>query len=388
MNQASPQCPNLIIVQNRETQFDAPLYSLIQKTKAFPLHVIYTTPGISATNLDPELGFAPQWDHLNSASYSHHALIRGNIFSILRLAILLKNRKPSLVLICGYYPYSHLFLALALFILRQKIGLRSDNLLVNASFSGISGKLRKTTIAIIQRLFDTWHPVGSQSLDYLRSISGSGRPSYRFAYSIDNDWFRKRSSEARQVRASFLEDRQWPSNAFVLLGIMKWSSREDPLTLLRAFQDAITRYSHVRLVLVGDGPLRSDVISLCSMNKSEIYLPGYSPYSQLPFWYGVANLFIHPSPQEPWGVSVLEALASGLPVFAAQGVGAALEILQSDHLGAVFENGNHKMLADLICQEIQQPKRQCPSLEAYAAADKWHYRYSIEYLNDAIQEVS
>ena len=32
------------------------------------------------------------------------------------------------------------------------------------------------------------------------------------------------------------EDQSWPDDAFVVLGIMKWNHREDPLTLVHAFK--------------------------------------------------------------------------------------------------------------------------------------------------------
>ena len=41
---------------------------------------------------------------------------------------------------------------------------------------------------------------------------------------------------------------------------------------------------------------------------------GYVHFSQLPVYYSIANVFVHDSHNEPWGVSVQEAIACGLPV--------------------------------------------------------------------------
>ena len=65
---------SLVVVQNKETQFDAPLYALIHKSGAFPLRVIYTTPVLSGTNVDDELGFSPGWDHIVEHSYPRRSL--------------------------------------------------------------------------------------------------------------------------------------------------------------------------------------------------------------------------------------------------------------------------------------------------------------------------
>ena len=78
------------------------------------------------------------------------------------------------------------------------------------------------------------------------------------------------------------------------------------------------------------------------------------PYSQLPDWYGRADVFVHPAPDEPWGVSVTEALACGVPVIAAEGVGAASEMMQSNQsvlnqCVQVVPNGDYATLAMLAC---------------------------------------
>ena len=231
----------LFIVQNRETQFDAPLYALISRYY-FPLRVIYTTPIFQGHDKDDELGFAPSWDHLSSSRYSYETLSNTSFLALWRLALYIKNQKPSLVVICGYFPRTQLLLAIFLRFLGQRIGLRSDNTLAHTTFHGFTGALRRIFIGIVQRLFHSWHPVGEQASSYLHTLSGVNRPTYRFSYSVDNDWFFSRSSVERQNRESFLIQNCWPVDSFVVLGVMKWNQREDPITLVTAFKTFITRF--------------------------------------------------------------------------------------------------------------------------------------------------
>jgi glycosyltransferase involved in cell wall biosynthesis len=376
---------SLVIVQNRETQFDAPLYALIHERGCFPLKVIYTTPPTPGGNRDEELGFSPSWDHLAGHSYPHSNLSRTGPLAIWRLARDIRRKRPGLVVICGYFPRSQLLLAVILRLLGQRIGLRSDNTLAHTTFHGLRGKFRRLGVGPIQRLFHTWHPVGDQALAYLRTLSGSDRPSYRFAYAVDNDWFAARSTQASHNRAQFLAAQGWPEDAFVVLGIMKWSPREDPLTLVEAFKQLHQRVPRARLVLVGDGPLRDAVHSACKPLDRCIHQPGYVSYSQLPDWYGRADVFVHPAPDEPWGVSVTEALACGVPVIAAEGVGAAAEMMDTSRCVRAVANGDQGTLAQEIAhlaahpEELLMRRAACRSM-----ADRWHYRNTISAFQQAL----
>ena len=53
----------MTIVQNRPTQFDMPLYALMQDSDDWNLQVIYTEVDAAETE-DHELGRAPLWDHI------------------------------------------------------------------------------------------------------------------------------------------------------------------------------------------------------------------------------------------------------------------------------------------------------------------------------------
>lgn len=385
MNQA-PSCScSLVIIQNRETQFDAPLYQLIHQSESFSLQVIYTTQANPANEVDPELGRATCWDHLNPRAYPRRILQCTHPWAMAKLARQLRCQQPTLVVICGYFPRSHLLLALLLRLLGQRIGLRSDNTLNHTHFRGVTGWLRRQAVGWIQQLFQTWHPVGEQAHAYLRILSRTDRPSYRFAYAVDNDWFARQSADARLDRPGFLQVQGWPDDAFVVLGILKFAPREDPLTLLEGFRRLHARCPRSRLILIGDGPLRNQVAAACAALAEAAHCPGYVPYSQLPLWYGRADVFVHPAPDEPWGVSVNEALACGLPVVSASGVGAAAELITPGVSGFVFANGNAAELADQLENLALMPdaRRQLEPA-CRDAADRWHYRHSIATFAQAL----
>lgn len=90
--------------------------------------------------------------------------------------------------------------------------------------------------------------------------------------------------------------------------------------LLRAFRALSARVPNVRLIIVGDGPLHGRVESYVSRHRlGNVILAGYVPDSVKPRYYNSADIFCAPATgAESFGIVLLEALASGLPVVATE----------------------------------------------------------------------
>jgi len=110
------------------------------------------------------------------------------------------------------------------------------------------------------------------------------------------------------------------------------------------------------LLIVGDGPDRKHLEDLASSLELPAQFAGYVPYKHLPNIMREADVFVHAPRSEPWGVSVQEAMASGLPVLASQGVGSATELLPSDRTEWSFEPYDDGKLAQLL-ESMKDPVR-------------------------------
>ena len=76
----------------------------------------------------------------------------------------------------------------------------------------------------------------------------------------------------------------------------------------------------LRLILAGDGPLRSSFTP-----SQQIQLPGYM--EDRPTLLKALDLFVMPSRSEAWGLAALEAMSYGVPVVASA-VGGLKEIIE------------------------------------------------------------
>jgi glycosyltransferase involved in cell wall biosynthesis len=99
------------------------------------------------------------------------------------------------------------------------------------------------------------------------------------------------------------------------------------------------------LVLLGDGPLKTNLCRLISDLRlaSNVHLPGFKEYDELPVYYGLAGAFVHASMTEQWGLVVNEAIASGLPVIVSKRCGCVPELVRGN--GFTFDPMNEDELA-------------------------------------------
>ena len=101
----------------------------------------------------------------------------------------------------------------------------------------------------------------------------------------------------------------------VLLCVGRLSPEKETEVAIHAFQSMKkTEKYPSKLVIVGDGPDRLRLESLCNCN--DVIFMGSLSGRRLSEAYASADVFVFPSQMETFGNVVLEALASGLPVVA------------------------------------------------------------------------
>ncbi len=103
--------------------------------------------------------------------------------------------------------------------------------------------------------------------------------------------------------------------------------RKNSLVLLKAFIQVLSQYPQAQLVIAGGetlfdyDPYRREFFALmqqAGLEKSPcLILPGVMKDQDMPALYRTAQAFVFPSLKEGWGLAVLEALASGIPVITA-----------------------------------------------------------------------
>jgi glycosyltransferase-like protein len=121
---------------------------------------------------------------------------------------------------------------------------------------------------------------------------------------------------------------RWGLTGFpVYLTVGGIEPRKNSIRLLQAFAQVLTHFPQAQLMIAGGATLfdyqtyRDEFFTVANdlgidVGRS-LLLPGVIADSDLPSLYRTANAFVFPSVQEGWGLVVLEAIASGIPVVTA-----------------------------------------------------------------------
>jgi glycosyltransferase involved in cell wall biosynthesis len=182
------------------------------------------------------------------------------------------------------------------------------------------------------------------------ALQSVGVPADRIAtglYPVDVSWWDRQLAQQRALTESLRKDRL---GAFVVLAVSKLHERENPLLVIEGFARLRRQLPSARLLFVGDGPLRGEVQRrIASLGlANDVTLAGYLPYAALAGFYGAADVFVHVPRREPWGISVLEAMACSLPVVAASTVGSAADLVISGRTGLLISPGDEAELGDAL----------------------------------------
>lgn len=130
-----------------------------------------------------------------------------------------------------------------------------------------------------------------------------------------------------------------------IVSIGRLSAQKDFFTLFKAFSLLIKKKLNVVLVVIGDGELKNELIKTAeNLNiKEKVYFLGWKqnifPYLKS------SDIFVFSSFFEGFGMVILEAMASQVPVIATDTPYGPSEILDCGKYGGLVPIGNAKIMA-------------------------------------------
>lgn len=168
----------------------------------------------------------------------------------------------------------------------------------------------------------------------------------RVTLGVDLELFHpRRRSYARETRRGF----ELPDGPLALyVGRM---AQEKEVDLLLSSWDQVERRTGARLVLIGDGPARHRLMRRPGSERC-FWLPFESDRNRLADLMAAVDIYVAPCSLETFGLSALEALASGTPILTADRGGVAETVIRSA-AGLSFPSGDRGALAETAVQLLQ-----------------------------------
>ena len=137
-----------------------------------------------------------------------------------------------------------------------------------------------------------------------------------------------------------------------------WEPRYGVDILAQAFGQIAAVRKDLGLILLGGGSQAQSIRTILNTAGvlDRVQFGGQVSQKELPGWYREADLFVSPSHVDGTSVSLLEALASGLPVIVSD-IPGNKEWVEDGINGWLFPDGNSSALADKIATVLDQPER-------------------------------
>ncbi|MEA3202932.1 MAG: hypothetical protein QOI63_598 [Thermoplasmata archaeon] len=130
--------------------------------------------------------------------------------------------------------------------------------------------------------------------------------------------------------------RDYAARRGTVLFLSRLSRQKGPIHFLRAARRVLDRRPDARFVMAGTGEMLGECIQFALENgmADRVQFTGFVGNEDLADFYAHNELYVLPSVSEPFGISVLEAMATGLPTIVSHacGVGEALQhVLRAGH---------------------------------------------------------
>lgn len=202
-----------------------------------------------------------------------------------------------------------------------------------------------------------------------------------FPWGVDLARFQPGRAEA------FRERRGW-QDAFVVLSLRTWEPLYGVDVVARGFARAARQNPRLRLLLLGGGSQAGLIRSTFEQEgvQEQIFYGGQVNGDELPQYYQAADLYVSASHSDGSSVSLMEALASGLPVLVSD-IPSNREWITPGREGWLFADGDDRALSEGILRAAAQPEAlvQLRKAARQLAEERANWQVNFQRLLDAYQ---
>lgn len=150
-----------------------------------------------------------------------------------------------------------------------------------------------------------------------------------------------------------LRERAGWQEEFVVLHARSWEPVYGVDVFARGFVQAALQRPDLRLFLLGDGSMADEIRQILMPVLPQVQFAGQVSRDELPEYYRAADLYVSASHSDGSSVSLMEALASGVPALVSD-IDGNREWMEGTEAGWMFPDGDSAALAAGILQAADQ----------------------------------
>ena len=208
----------------------------------------------------------------------------------------------------------------------------------------------------------TWGRWLVQRVDIVLSVGRAGADDFARTYGIARDRIRTvhrgvdipRNCDRDAQRARLAGLLNIPADGTLMFHLGGFTDEKNHKGLLDAFELILQRHPDVRLVMLGDGPLREPTERRIAGSRltGRAFCTGYRADARV--LLAAADILLLPSHIEGVPGAALEAGACRVPVVATN-VGAVNEVIEHDRTGLLVDAGDMASFAEQTCRLLDDP---------------------------------
>ena len=137
-------------------------------------------------------------------------------------------------------------------------------------------------------------------------------------------------------RMGFTKSLNWPSESRIIITVGRFSPEKNHETVIQVFSEVLSSKQSARLVLVGDGLMRSEMEADVRRRRLDDYVAFMGHKEGAAEMMGHCDIMLMPSLHEGFGIVAIEGAAAGLP-FVGSNVGGLAEVVLNGETGFLFD---------------------------------------------------
>ena len=206
------------------------------------------------------------------------------------------------------------------------------------------------------------------------------RDVYVIPSGIDTTRFYKEKIDKNEI-INLKKDLGLKKTDFIVLYVGRIAKEKSIDFLINNFNSVLKRIPKAKMIIVGDGPDIKDLIDLTRKKglENKIIFTGKAPWTDVPKYYSLCDLFVTASKTETQGLTVIEAMGASKPVVAIRD--ESFELMITDKKDGLFFD-DEKSYVDMVYEVYKNKKlRDEISFNARLTADKYSpYNYAKNVL--------
>ena len=291
-------------------------------------------------------------------------------------------RKKQIIVIAGWDELMAFSLITLLALFNRKLILFSDRLNPKKR-TGLKQRVRKLWLEWVFKRMKYFFITGNCGAKDLLKLKIPEKKIIPFPFATNTEYF-KPKKKGENINSSMI---------FISSGRLL-NSHKGYDVAVRAFAIIKNNTPDVKFkyLIAGDGPDRQNLQDLIlALNlQDDIFMKGWTQFSELLNFYQSGDVFLHPSHFDPFPNAVMEAMACGLPVIGSDMAGSVIDRVIEGYNGFIHRAGDEADLASKIMNIIDLKYQDLMEMgiNSRKTAMKWTVDYNINQVKSVLSHLN